>query len=155
MSDTIFLCLCSLKCKLHAHLFHLCTEDGAIAYDKYYISILYTEVTEFSHNSILNVFQTNRMRILTFFKKTTTPCVKLDTLTFNSDCNLLLNYLIDFEKLKISMKTDLITKVPHYLLLQNTKLVFKQLKMYPFFNITINIYSQIFPYMYKCILVYI
>ena len=44
-------------------LFNLCTENSAIAHDKYYILSSNTEVTEFSHNSILNVFQTNRMRI--------------------------------------------------------------------------------------------
>ena len=55
--------LFSFKCKLHAYLFNLCTENSAIiACDKYYILIFDIEVTEYSHNSILSVFQTNRMR---------------------------------------------------------------------------------------------
>ena len=45
------------KCKLHAYLF-LSTENSAVANDKYYISISDVEVPEFSHNSILSVFQT-------------------------------------------------------------------------------------------------
>ena len=40
------------KCKLHAYLFNLSTENSAVAHDKYYISIYDIEVTEFSHNSI-------------------------------------------------------------------------------------------------------
>ena len=63
MSEIIFLCLCSFKGKLHAYLFNLCTENSAIAYDKYNILISRTKVMEFPHNSILNVFQTNRIRI--------------------------------------------------------------------------------------------
>ena len=46
-------------CKLHAYLFNMCTDNSEIAYDKCYILISDTEVTEFSHNSILSVFQTN------------------------------------------------------------------------------------------------
>ena len=63
MSETIFLSLCPFKCKLHAYLFNLYTENSAIAYDKYNILISNTEEMEFPHNSILNVFQTNRIRI--------------------------------------------------------------------------------------------
>ena len=63
MSETIFLSLCLVKGKLHAYLFNLSTENSAAAHDKYYILISDIEVTEFSQNSILSVFQTNRMRI--------------------------------------------------------------------------------------------
>ena len=43
---------------------NLSTENSAIAYEKYnYILISDIEVTEFSHNSILSVFQTNTVRI--------------------------------------------------------------------------------------------
>ena len=45
------------------YLFNFCTENSTIAYDKYYILIFDIEVTEYSHNPILNVFQTKRMRI--------------------------------------------------------------------------------------------
>ena len=38
-------------------------KNSAIAYDKYYILTPDIEVTEFSHNSILSVFPTNRMKI--------------------------------------------------------------------------------------------
>ena len=64
MSETIFLSLCLLKCKLHAYLLNLSTKNSAIAHNKYYILISDIEVTEFSHtsNSILSVFQTNRIR---------------------------------------------------------------------------------------------
>ena len=63
MPETIFLSLSLFKCKLHTYLFNLSTENSAIVDDKYYILISDIEVTEFSHNSILSVFQTNRMRI--------------------------------------------------------------------------------------------
>ena len=63
MSENIFLSLCLFKCKLHAYLFNLSSEKSAIAHDKYYILISDIEVTEFSHNFILSVFQINRMRI--------------------------------------------------------------------------------------------
>ena len=64
MSETFFVFLCSFRYKLHAYLFNLSTEDSAIiAYDKYYILMSDTEVTESSHNSILGVFQTNITRI--------------------------------------------------------------------------------------------
>ena len=45
------------------YLLKLFTENSAIVYDKYYILIYDIEVTEYSHNSVLGVFQTNRMRI--------------------------------------------------------------------------------------------
>ena len=45
------------------YLLSLFTENSAIAYDKYYILISDIEVTEYYHNSVLNVFQTNRMRL--------------------------------------------------------------------------------------------
>ena len=54
------------KCKLHAYciyLLNLFAENSAIAYDKYYILISNTEVTKYSHNFVLSVFQTNRMRV--------------------------------------------------------------------------------------------
>ena len=38
-------------------------KNSAIAYDRYYILTPDIEVTEFSHNSILSVFPTNRMKI--------------------------------------------------------------------------------------------
>ena len=66
MSETIFLSLCLFKCKhgkLHAYLFNLSTKNSAIARDKYYNLISYIEMVKFSHNFILSVFQTNRMRI--------------------------------------------------------------------------------------------
>ena len=63
MSATIFLSVRLFKCKLHAYLFNLSTENSATAHDKYYNLISYIEVTEFSHNSVLSVFQTNGMRI--------------------------------------------------------------------------------------------
>ena len=37
MSETIFLSLCLFKCKLHAYMFILSTENDAVAHDKYYI----------------------------------------------------------------------------------------------------------------------
>ena len=63
MSETIFLSLCLFKFKLHAYLFNLSAENNAIAHDKYYIFISDIKVMEFSHNSVLSVFQTSRMRI--------------------------------------------------------------------------------------------
>ena len=56
--QTIFLSRCLFKYKLHAYLFNLSTKNSAIAHDKYYILISDIEVREFSHNSILSVFQT-------------------------------------------------------------------------------------------------
>ena len=112
----IFLSLCSLKCKLHAYLVNLCTENSAIAYDKYYILIYNTDVTEFSHNSTLNVFQTIDWGFTTFFevRKHATAtndawvdqcavclALKLDTFIL---VTVTLTDLVDFEKLNLLWK---------------------------------------------------